>query len=266
MFLQKLLQIIFQIILVLQFIAASTDEVDVDELKLQISSHLSYTARRLRLVQQNVEAQYAEELEQLLARYLKAANAEDPLVEEKLLLEYEGEQRQTFIGYLSLQYDEQFLNEDIRIQEWSMRQLLSQLGGGGGGGPVAEEIEKMLPAYETAAKIEDFDKKYAAFAEIQEGFSPALWQLLDAEPEDVMLLNVQLQFFREFLMYLLKHEDARQFTVKLRNVLAEVEAALASADVKQKVGVLDSFDDLTTKFGRFFDYKILEFEFDRFGR
>ncbi|XP_053959742.1 uncharacterized protein LOC128864206 [Anastrepha ludens] len=261
MFLRKLLLIQIQVIFALQFIAADKAEVDVDELKAQISSHLSYTAHRLARIQKNVAPQYADELEQMLARYAEAANTEDPLAEEKLLLAYEGAQRQEFMGYLSLQYDEQFLNEDIRIQEWSMRQLLSQVSG-----PVAEEIEKLLPAYESAAKIEDFDKKYAAFTAIQEGFSSTLWKLLDAQPEDKALLNVQLQFFREFLMYLLKQQEAAQFVAKIKSVLGEVEAAQVNADVKQKLDVLDSFDDLTTKFGRYLDYKVLEFEFDRFGR
>lgn len=244
-----------------QFIAANTAEVDVDELKSQISSHLSYTARRLARIQQDVDEKYAVELEQLLARYLKAANAEDPLVEEKQLLEYEGEQRQAFMAYLNLQYDEQFLNEDIRVQEWSMRTLMTEVSG-----PLAEEIGKVLPAYESAIKIDDFDRKYAAFTAIQETFSSALWQVIDAEPEDKAVLNVQLKFFKEFLHHLQKEEVAAPFVEMLKDALNVVESALTSADLKQKLEVLDSFDDLTTKFRRYLDYKVLEFQFDRFGQ
>uniref|UniRef100_A0A0A1XCH4 Probable ubiquitination network signaling protein acrB n=1 Tax=Zeugodacus cucurbitae TaxID=28588 RepID=A0A0A1XCH4_ZEUCU len=258
---QKLLLINLQIILALQLIAANSAEVDVDELKSQISSHLSYTARRLVRLQQDVDEKYAVELEQLLALYLKAANAEDPLIEEKQLLEYEGEQRQSFMAYLNLQYDEQFLNEDIRVQEWSMRTLMTEVSGA-----LAEEIEKVLPAYESALKIVDFDQKYAAFTGIQETFSPELWQLIDAEPEGKAVLNVQLKFFKEFLLYLQKQDDARPFAPMLRDSLNVVEAALQSADLKEKLEVLDSFDDLTTKFRRYLDYKILEFQFDRFGQ
>nr|XP_014099627.1 uncharacterized protein LOC106624420 isoform X1 [Bactrocera oleae] len=258
----KLLLINLQIILALQLcIAANTAEVDVDELKSQISSHLSYTARRLARIQQDVDEKYAIELEQLLARYLKAANAEDPLVEEKQLLEYEGEQRQAFMAYVNLQYDEQFLNEDIRVQEWSMRTLMTEVSG-----PLAEEIEKVLPAYESAVKIDDFDQKYAAFTGIQETFSTALWQLIDAEPEEEAVLNVQLKFFKEFLLYLQKQEDAASFAAILKDALNVVESALMSADLKPKMEVLDSFDDLTTKFRRYLDYKVLEFQFDRFGQ
>ncbi|XP_039951372.1 uncharacterized protein LOC120768660 [Bactrocera tryoni] len=258
---QKLLLINLQIILALQCIATNPVEVDVDELKAQISSHLSYTARRLVRIQQNVDEKYAIELEQLLARYLKAANAEDPLVEEKQLLEYEGEQRQAFMAYVNLQYDEQFLNEDIRVQEWSMRTLMSELSG-----PLAEEIEKVLPAYESAVKIDDFDQKYTAFTGIQETFSSTLWQLIDAEPEEVAVLNVQLKFFKEFLIYLQKQEDAASFTGMIKDTLNIVDSALTSSDMKQKMDVLDSFDDLTTKFRRYLDYKVLEFQFDRFGQ
>ncbi|XP_018794826.1 PREDICTED: uncharacterized protein LOC108972623 [Bactrocera latifrons] len=258
---QKLLLINLQIILALQCIAGNPVEVDVDELKAQISSHLSYTARRLTRIQQDVDEKYATELEQLLARYLKAANAEDPLVEEKQLLEYEGEQRQSFMSYVNLQYDEQFLNEDIRVQEWSMRTLMAEVSG-----PLAEEIEKVLPAYESAVKIDDFDQKYTAFTGIQETFSPALWQLIDAEPEEEAVLNVQLKFFKEFLLYLQKQVDAASFAGMIKDTLKVVESALTSADLKQKMDVLDSFDDLTTKFRRYLDYKVLEFQFDRFGQ
>ncbi|XP_004534459.1 uncharacterized protein LOC101463549 [Ceratitis capitata] len=261
MLLQKLLPFFVQIVLLLQLGASAKVELDVDELKLQISSHLSYTARRLALIQKNVNVEYTNELAQLLARYLTATNVEDPLVAERELLAYEDEQREEFIAYLHLQYDEQFLNEDIRIQEWSMRQLLPQVSS-----EMAAEIEKILPGYERAVKMADFDEKYAAFTGIQEEFSAALWQLIDAEPEDIAVLNVQLQFFKEFILYLQKQEDALSFASALKQTLAEVETALLSVDLKQKVEVLDSFDDLTTKFKRYLDYKILEFQFDRFGQ
>ncbi|XP_067620244.1 uncharacterized protein [Eurosta solidaginis] len=254
---KKVLLLQIQIILTLQLITA--DEVSVEELMSQIRSHLGYTARRLKHIQLKVSPKHANDLQNLLERYTNAAKATDPVIEEKLVLDFENKQNEEFKNYLTLEYDEQFLEVDIRIQEWSMRELLTQVNGN-----LATEIERILPAYEKAATSKDFQKKYDAFSEIQDAFSNGLWDLLDAKPVDKSLTNVQLKFFKEFLLYLQEQDDSKEYAEKLKTLLGEVDKALTNEDMQKKFEVMAKFDDVSTKYGRYLDNKIIEFEFDKF--
>lgn len=156
--------------------------------------------------------------------------------------------------------DKQYINEDILIHKWYIQELLPHISD-----KFSNEAAKFLEKSESALSSQDLEKKFDLFTIAADSLSDDFMDYLNGDPEPLPVINAHLKFFQEYISYLLQECVVDKYETELRSLLKEVEGTLAGQDEKEKLRVLDVFDDMTTEFGIFINEKVIGYEIYKFG-
>ncbi|XP_075149643.1 uncharacterized protein LOC142223675 isoform X2 [Haematobia irritans] len=205
------------------------------------------------------ESKYLPELQQLKATFENSLN-NNTLKDKLLLLESYGDKlNMDFLDYFHTELDRQYINEDIQLVRWYVLEILPDLSG-----QLADEAKKFSEKISQALTEENLDRKLDLYNEASE--SDALWDYLNDSPEPEPVLNVHLKFYQDCLNYLLTQGLFDQYEKEIRNYLQQVNEALSKSDYREKLKVVELFDDASTKLGSFLHEKVIAFEIHKFGQ
>lgn len=224
------------------------------------NNRLKHYIKRFDILAKNIKSDFLPDLQKLKATF-ETSLAKDSTKEKLQLLEtYSDKLNKEFAIYLEDELDKQYINEEILIHRWYVQEILPDLNE-----HLAKEAKKFLDKIDEAHKIQDFDEKFELYAKASESISEDLWEYVNEIPEPLPVLKAHLKFFQEYIGYLLQECVVDSFESDLRSLLKEVEAAQATGDYKEKLRVVDIFDEVSTKFGSFLNEKVIEFEIYKFG-
>ncbi|XP_075149642.1 uncharacterized protein LOC142223675 isoform X1 [Haematobia irritans] len=254
---------------ILQFITLLTciqlkmllaNPVDTSEATLEhTDSRLKHFIQRLDIMAKHFESKYLPELQQLKATFENSLN-NNTLKDKLLLLESYGDKlNMDFLDYFHTELDRQYINEDIQLVRWYVLEILPDLSG-----QLADEAKKFSEKISQALTEENLDRKLDLYNEASE--SDALWDYLNDSPEPEPVLNVHLKFYQDCLNYLLTQGLFDQYEKEIRNYLQQVNEALSKSDYREKLKVVELFDDASTKLGSFLHEKVIAFEIHKFGQ
>ncbi|KAI9577974.1 hypothetical protein GQX74_014118 [Glossina fuscipes] len=228
-----------------------------------INSRLNHYIKRLHIIIKKADFEYANELNELRQRFEKSLTNDNHQQKQEFLEYYAHTLNGAVSDYLQNELDKQYLNEDICIEIWYMKEILPYLKDG-----LAMEISQIIAEYEIALKKDDFGEKFNAFTETVDNYSQNLTTYLDSEPQPLPVLNAHLKFFQYYVSHLLQNNQvlgAKVYEVKLRALLNQVEQAIASEHLEEKLQTIDAFDAVDTEFGQFLFDHMIDFEICRFG-
>lgn len=233
-------------------------EGDVNHLNAELSH---YSKRFEHIMKASFDPVFETEMLTLMDAFSSALTSTNFTLKETLLENYMQPLNALFKEYLEIKLDEQYLNQEIRIMEWYFRQLLPQLEP-----HLAVEVAEFLPLYQRALDAPQFNDKYDLYANIEENFSKDLLALWEGESENIMILNTQLLFLKDFLFYLLKAENLiMKYERELRALLSKIETALNDDQLREKFDIIHLFDDIEHPFGHFLDCMMYDFVLFQFG-
>lgn len=224
-----------------------------------MNNRLKHYLQRVELVAQTANAKFPAELQELINKF-KHTLAKGSFKEKTLLLD-EHTKIPEFADYLSVEFDKQYINEDLLTETWYLNEILPHLPK-----DLYEEVTKIIHDLKEAYLAKDLEKKFNIYADLGEKVSERFLDYFYGEDEPMPLLNAQLKYNLEYLQYLLKEFQAGgEFEKPLQDLLSQVQDALASAEKTVKEDVVKMFDDITTKFGRYLDEHFVDFKMFKFG-
>ncbi|XP_073823577.1 uncharacterized protein [Musca autumnalis] len=254
---------IFQILMVLLIVKEKIAEIPptppVDEVE-HTNSRLQHYIMRFDIIAKSFKEEYLPELQKLKSVFQTTLDKDSVKEKLSLLDTYTDKLNSGFVDYLQTELDKQYVNEDILIHRWYVQEILPELSDN-----LKKEAQIFLDKIQEAHKIHNLDEKFELYTKAAESIAEDLWDYLNENPEPPPVLNAHLKFFQEYIGYLLKERIVDTFENELKNLLKEVEAALASNDNVEKLRVVDFFDEVSTKFGSFLNEKVIEFEIYKFG-
>uniref|UniRef100_A0A1A9W6U8 Uncharacterized protein n=1 Tax=Glossina brevipalpis TaxID=37001 RepID=A0A1A9W6U8_9MUSC len=235
----------------------------VQENEEHTNARLTHYIKRLDIILKKQNVKYAKDLNELRHRFEESLTNDSHQQKEEFLEYYPHSLKEAVSDYLQDELDKQYLNEDILIEMWYMEELLPYLDN-----DLAKEISQIIVEYGVALQKDDFDEKLDKFTGTVDNYSQKLITYLDTEPEPLPVVNIHLKFFQQYIVYLLQDDQsshAKVYEAELRALLPQVEKAIASENFKEKMQIIDAFDEVNTQFGQFLLNHIVDFEIYRFG-
>lgn len=163
--------------------------------------------------------------------------------------------------YLADEFDKQYINEDILIESWYLNEISPHVSK-----DLYEELLKVIHDLKEAYRTEDLETKFNIYTDVGENLSDQFLDYFFGEYAPEPLLNAQLKYYKEYLDYLLKEcQVGGEFEKNIQELKQKVEGARTSSDIDEKHKVIDLFDDLDTKFGRYLDENFVDFRMFKFG-
>ncbi|XP_013097319.2 uncharacterized protein LOC106080486 [Stomoxys calcitrans] len=225
-----------------------------------IDSRLQHLIKRFDIMAKRFKEDYLPELQNLKSTFEKALT-KDSLKDKILLLEtYSDKLNLKFANYFHDELDKQFFNEDMQLTRWYVQEILPDLKG-----KLANEAKQFLEKIQKAYTEEDLDRKVELYNQAADVTSDEFWDYLNDTPEPEPVLNVHLKFFQDCLNYLLKERLVEPFEEQIRNIYEQVQNAIINQDYKDKLRVVEIFDDVSTTLGKFLNEKVIEYEIHKFG-
>lgn len=190
----------------------------------------------------------------------KHSIAKESLKEKSQLLEQQTKNT-GLADYLADEFDKQYINEDILIESWYLNEISPHVSK-----DLYEELLKVIHDLKEAYRTEDLETKFNIYTDVGEDLSDQFLDYFFSEHAPEPLLNAQLKYYREYLDYLLKEcQEGGEFEKNIQELKQKVEGARTSSDIDEKHKVIDLFDDLDTKFGRYLDENFVDFRMFKFG-
>lgn len=190
----------------------------------------------------------------------KHSIAKESLKEKSQLLEQQTKNTE-LADYLADEFDKQYINEDILIESWYLNEISPHVSK-----DLYEELLKVIHDLKEAYRTEDLETKFNIYTDVGEDLSDQFLDYFFSEHAPEPLLNAQLKYYREYLDYLLKEcQVGGEFETNIQELKQKVEGARTSSDIDEKHKVIDLFDDLDTKFGRYLDENFVDFRMFKFG-
>lgn len=190
----------------------------------------------------------------------KHSIAKESLKEKSQLLEQQTKNTE-LADYLADEFDKQYINEDILIESWYLNEISPHVSK-----DLYEELLKVIHDLKEAYRTEDLETKFNIYTDVGENLSDQFLDYFFGEHAPEPLLNAQLKYYREYLDYLLKEcQVGGEFETNIQELKQKVEGARTSSDIDEKHKVIDLFDDLDTKFGRYLDENFVDFRMFKFG-
>ncbi|KAM7352773.1 uncharacterized protein ACRADG_005156 [Cochliomyia hominivorax] len=230
-----------------------------EEEEEHLNNRLQHYLKRLELIAQKPDTKFSSELQNLMDKF-KHSIAKETFKEKSQLLE-EFTNNMDLAEYLTNEFDKQYINEDILIESWYLNEIAPDVDKS-----LYDELVQIVRDLKEAYRIQDLEKKFNIYADIGENLSEQFLDYFYGENPSVPLLNAQLKYYQEYLNYLLKECNLESdMAENTRELLGKVEKALENADKVVKEKVIELFDDLTTKFGRYLDEHFVDFKMFKFG-
>ena len=224
-----------------------------------MNNRLKHYLKRIELLAQTTNAKFPAELQELINKF-KHTLAKGSFKEKSLLLDQHTKLPE-FADYLALEFDKQYINEDLLIETWYLNEILPHLSK-----DLYDEVTNIIRDLKEAYRADDLEKKFNIYADVGENLSEKFLTYFYGEDEPMPLLNAQLKYYLEYLQYLLKEcQVGGEFEKPLKDFVSKVEAALTSTEKAEKENVVEMFDDITTKFGRYLDEHFVDFKMYKFG-
>lgn len=190
----------------------------------------------------------------------KHSIAKESFKEKSQLLEQQTKNTE-LADYLADEFDKQYINEDILIESWYLNEISPHVSK-----DLYEELLKVIHDLKEAYRTEDLETKFNIYTDVGENLSDKFLDYFFSEHAPEPLLNAQLKYYREYLDYLLKEcQVGGEFESNIQELKQKVEGARTSSDIDEKHNVIDLFDDLDTKFGRYLDENFVDFRMFKFG-
>lgn len=190
----------------------------------------------------------------------KHSIAKESFKEKSQLLEQQTKNTE-LADYLADEFDKQYINEDILIESWYLNEISPHVSK-----DLYEELLKVIHDLKEAYRTEDLETKFNIYTDVGENLSHQFLDYFFSEHAPEPLLNAQLKYYREYLDYLLKEcQVGGEFETNIQELKQKVEGARTSSDIDEKHKVIDLFDDLDTKFGRYLDENFVDFRMFKFG-
>lgn len=190
----------------------------------------------------------------------KHSIAKESLKEKSQLLEQQTKNTE-LADYLADEFDKQYINEDILIESWYLNEISPHVSK-----DLYEELLKVIHDLKEAYRTEDLETKFNIYTDVGENLSDKFLDYFFSEHAPEPLLNAQLKYYKEYLDYLLKEcQEGGEFEKNIQELKQKVEGARTSSDIDEKHNVIDLFDDLDTKFGRYLDENFVDFRMFKFG-
>lgn len=190
----------------------------------------------------------------------KLSIAKESLKEKSQLLEQQTKNT-GLADYLADEFDKQYINEDILIESWYLNEISPHVSK-----DLYEELLKVIHDLKEAYRTEDLETKFNIYTDVGENLSDHFLDYFFGEHAPEPLLNAQLKYYKEYLDYLLKEcQEGGEFEKNIQELKQKVEGARTSSDIDEKHKVIDLFDDLDTKFGRYLDENFVDFRMFKFG-
>lgn len=190
----------------------------------------------------------------------KHSIAKESFKEKSQLLEQQTKNTE-LADYLADEFDKQYINEDILIESWYLNEISPHVSK-----DLYEELLKVIHDLKEAYRTEDLETKFNIYTDVGENLSDKFLDYFFSEHAPEPLLNAQLKYYREYLDYLLKEcQVGGEFEKNIQELKQKVEGARTSSDIDEKHNVIDLFDDLDTKFGRYLDENFVDFRMFKFG-
>lgn len=190
----------------------------------------------------------------------KHSIAKESFKEKSQLLEQQTKNTE-LADYLADEFDKQYINEDILIESWYLNEISPHVSK-----DLYEELLKVIHDLKEAYRTEDLETKFNIYTDVGENLSDQFLDYFFGEHAPEPLLNAQLKYYREYLDYLLKEcQEGGEFEKNIQELKQKVEGARTSSDIDEKHNVIDLFDDLDTKFGRYLDENFVDFRMFKFG-
>lgn len=190
----------------------------------------------------------------------KHSIAKESFKEKSQLLEQQTKNTE-LADYLADEFDKQYINEDILIESWYLNEISPHVSK-----DLYEELLKVIHDLKEAYRTEDLETKFNIYTDVGENLSDQFLDYFFSEHAPEPLLNAQLKYYREYLDYLLKEcQVGGEFESNIQELKQKVEGARTSSDIDEKHKVIDLFDDLDTKFGRYLDENFVDFRMFKFG-
>lgn len=190
----------------------------------------------------------------------KHSIAKESFKEKSQLLEQQTKNTE-LADYLADEFDKQYINEDILIESWYLNEISPHVSK-----DLYEELLKVIHDLKEAYRTEDLETKFNIYTDVGENLSDQFLDYFFSEHAPEPLLNAQLKYYKEYLDYLLKEcQVGGEFEKNIQELKQKVEGARTSSDIDEKHKVIDLFDDLDTKFGRYLDENFVDFRMFKFG-
>lgn len=232
---------------------ASTEEED------HVNNRLKHYLKRLELVTKKTNSKFSSEIQQLVDVFKHSLSQESFKEKAQLLEEYT--KNMEMAEFLSTEFDKQFINEDILVEIWYLNEIMPHLDK-----DLYDEVVKVIKDFKEAYRADDLDTKLNIYSDIGENISEKFLDYFYGENEPVPLMNAQLKYYQEYLQYLLNECKLNaEFEQNVQELSLRVETARLSDDKAAKESVLDTFDDLSTTFGRYLDDHYVDFKMYKFG-
>lgn len=190
----------------------------------------------------------------------KHSIAKESFKEKSQLLEQQTKNTE-LADYLADEFDKQYINEDILIESWYLNEISPHVSK-----DLYEELLKVIHDLKEAYRTEDLETKFNIYTDVGENLSDQFLDYFFSEHAPEPLLNAQLKYYREYLDYLLKEcQVGEEFEKNIQELKQKVEGARTRSDIDEKHKVIDLFDDLDAKFGRYLDENFVDFRMFKFG-
>lgn len=238
------------------------DQLTAEEQEEELNSRFKHLLTRLDKLVSKPADKFQQEMSKVIDTLknsmLRDSFEQKQYIADNLLSKFPKE----FVDFYHNVLDKQYLNEELRIQKWFVQEMIPDIKDS----DMVQDMLEMLRRFDEAYKTDDLDEKFDKFATVDEHISPKLTEFLDNYESNPILLNVHLKYFQKFLNYLLDgNAQPVLFADELRSLLTAVENARNDPNVAEKYRVVNIFDDVATKIGRYINDKVIEYEIIMFG-
>lgn len=207
------------------------------------------------------KAKFTYELQMLKAMLKMSLRNQTKSEKENLLDNFYKILPEYIANYIMDEFDKQYVDQRMIVYSQYLQLMqpdLSEIG-------LLEELANILQNLTKVCALQSLEEKKLKYEEILENISLELNLILDSQPIHELILTAHLNFLKEFIdtlcVMMEEQESIEEYKPDLNVLSAQLEIAQDGEDVNEKLIFLNMFNDRSTKFGRFLNYKFNQFQF-----